>query len=215
MGRKIQTMVHHKIISEFRHLTGLTIAVDDCAYLARKYQSFGVEDYIIANYEGNSYFTRYIQYYVDLLPCWEYKKDYLIPLIFREMPDTHRMFQEPYRWEAFFKLLDWYLTYQPEKVLITCQKKPGQREIVDTAFLIFRLWEICDGAAFPIGNLNNLSEFQHWDHIFHLIDTGKSFRRTTDFNPEKIEDLTQLEVIIGIIKMRYQAILERQGYQLN
>ncbi len=84
-------------------------------------------------------------------------------------------------------------------------------EVVDTAFLIFRLWEICDGAAFPIANLNNLSEFERWNQIFHLIDTGKSFKRTREFDATKVEDLTQLEAVITIIKMKYQAILQNKA----
>lgn len=85
--------------------------------------------------------------------------------------------------------------------------------MIDTAFLIFRLWEICDGAAFPIANITNLSEFEKWNQIFHLIDTGKSFKRTKEFDATKVEDLTQLEAVISIIKLKYQTLLQKQGYQ--
>jgi hypothetical protein len=47
-----------------------------------------------------------------------------------------------------------------------------------------------------------------------LIDTGKSFKRTREFDATKVEDLTQLEAVITIIKMKYQAILQKQGYQV-
>ena len=170
MVHKIQTIEHHKIISDFRLLSGLTVSIEDCANLTKELKKYGVEDYYISDYEGNSYLTRYVDYFIDGIPCLKYKKKYLIPLIFRDMPDT--------------------------------------------AFLIFRLWEICDGAAFPIANLNNLSEFERWNQIFHLIDTGKSFKRTREFDATKVEDLTQLEAVITIIKMKYQAILQKQGYQV-
>lgn len=214
MTRKIHTIDHHKIISDFRLLSGLTISIEDCAKLTKDLQEFGVEDYYISDYEGNSYLTRYVDYYIDSIPCWKYKKHYLIPLIFRDMPDTQKMFRDTYRWKAFFILLDWYLKYNPEKVLIKCKRKNKRMEVVDTAFLVFRLWEICDGAAFPIANLKNLSEFEQWNQIFHLIDTGKSFKRTKEFDVSKVEDLTQLEAVISIIKLKYQALLQKQGYQV-
>ena len=214
MVHKIQTIEHHKIISDFRLLSGLTVSIEDCANLTKELKKYGVEDYYISDYEGNSYLTRYVDYFIDWIPCLKYKKKYLIPLIFRDMPDTQKMFRDSYRWEAFFILLDWYLKYNPEKVIIQCKKKKRKMEVVDTAFLIFRLWEICDGAAFPIANLNNLSEFERWNQIFHLIDTGKSFKRTREFDATKVEDLTQLEAVITIIKMKYQAILQKQGYQV-
>lgn len=211
--RKIQTIEHHKIISDFRLLSGLTVSIEDCAQLTKAFEKYGVEDYYISDYQGNSYLTRYVDYFIDSIPCWSYKGQYLIPLIFRDMPDTQRMFQDSYRWEAFFILLDWYLKYNPSKVLVQCTKKNKRVEVVDTAFLIFRLWEICDGAAFPIANFNNLSEFEQWNQIFHLIDTGKSFKRPKEFDTTKVEDLTQLEAIILIIKLKYQALLQKQGYQ--
>lgn len=105
------------------------------------------------------------------------------------------------------------MEYNPEKVIVACSKKRKKFEVIDTAFLIFRLWEICDGAAFPIANITNLSEFEKWNQIFHLIDTGKSFKRTKEFDATKVEDLTQLEAVISIIKLKYQTLLQKQGYQ--
>ncbi len=210
---KIDTIEHHKIISDFRLLSGLTVSIEDCAKLTKAFRKYGVDDYYISGYEGNSYLTRYVDYFIEGIPCWEYKKQYLIPLIFRDMPDTQKMFHDTYRWEAFFILLDWYLKYNPEKVIIKCKKQKKQ-QMIDTAFLVFRLWEICDGAAFPIANFNNLSEFEQWNQIFHLIDTGKSFRRTKEFDATRVEDLTQLEAVIAIIKLKYQALLQKQGYQV-
>lgn len=214
MVHKIQTIEHHKIISDFRLLSGLTVSIEDCANLTKAFKKYGVEDYYISDYEGNSYLTRYVDYFIDGIPCLKYKKQYLIPLIFRDMPDTQKMFQDNYRWKAFFILLDWYLEYNPEKVMVHCRKKKQRFDVIDTAFLVFRLWEICDGAAFPIANLNNLSEFEKWNQIFHLIDTGKSFKRTKEFDATKVEDLTQLEAVITIIKLKYQALLQKQGYQV-
>ena len=212
MVRKIQTITHNKIISNFRVLSGLTISIEDCAYLTKQFQNYGVDDYYISEYQGNSYLTRYVDYFIDSIPCWTYKRKYLVPLIFRDTPDTQKMFQDDYRWHAFFVLLDWYLKYSPEKVIIETTK--DKFKVIDTAFLTFRLWEICDGAAFPIANLNNLSEFEKWNQASHLIDTGRSFKQTREFDATKVEDLTQLEAVISIIKMKYQAILLKQGYQV-
>jgi hypothetical protein len=50
--------------------------------------------------------------------------------------------------------------------------------------------------------------------VFHLIDTGKSFKRTREFDASKVEDLTQLETVLSIIKLKYQALLQKQGYQV-
>ncbi|MFC0275123.1 hypothetical protein ACFFH2_00210 [Enterococcus devriesei] len=210
----MHTIEHHKIISDFRLLSGLTVTIEDCANLTKEFQVYGVEDYYISDYKGNSYLTRYVDYFIDAIPCLKYKKNYFIPLIFRDMPDTQKMFRDPYRWEAFFILLDWYLTYNPKKVLVPCSQKKADVEIVDTAFLIFRLWEIYEGSAFPIANLNNLSEFEKWNKVFHLIDTENSFTRNKEFDTTKVEDLTQLETVITIIKLKYQALLQKQGYRV-
>ncbi|WP_146621979.1 hypothetical protein [Enterococcus florum] len=206
--RKINTIPPVHTNSTYNQEDCLTVSIDDCAYLTEQFSRYGVEEYRLFRYEGSGYVTRYMTHRLEFLPCWEYKDGYIVPLLFRDMPDTKKMFEEAFRWPAFFKLLDWYLAYRPEKALIPVHGPLQDRRVVDTAYLIFRLSEICDGAAFPIGHLNNLSEFEQWNQIFHLIDTGKYFRRRKDFDPTQLDDLTQLEVVIAIIKMRYQ----QEGY---
>lgn len=214
MVHKIKTVPHHKIISEYRLLTGLSISIEDCASLAKQLQSYGVDDYRVGKYQGNSYLTRYLDYFVDFLPMWQYKKKYLIPLLFRCTKDTEKMFDNPNRWPAFFVLLDWYLTFHPQKVLIRNETSDEKQPIVDTAFVIFRLSEIWDGMAFPIGNLNTLAEFEEWNKKSHVLDTGSGFQRTSDFDEHNIEDLSQVAVLIEIVKLKYQDKLKKQGYNL-
>ena len=46
-----------------------------------------------------------------------YRQNYLIPLLFRRSDSAFRLFEEEYRMEAFFLLLEWSLKHRPEKFL--------------------------------------------------------------------------------------------------
>ena len=54
---------------------------------------------------------------VDRVPMLIYKRNYLIPLLFRRSDSTFRLFEENYRMEAFFRLLEWKLKTSTNKNL--------------------------------------------------------------------------------------------------
>lgn len=202
--RKLKTIIHSKMIANYQRLIGLSISIEDCAYLEKKFQQYGVADYIVGNYQGKSFLTSYSEYFVDFVPMWEYQEKYLIPLIFRNTADSKIMFEDSQRWPAFFMLLDWYLKYQPAKVIIESNQGPKEKPLIDTAYLFFRLSEIWDSAAYPMAHLNSLPEFIRWNRRHRVIDTGRYLERTADFNDEKIEDLEQLLLLIAVVKLKYQ-----------
>lgn len=70
-------------------------------------------------------------------------------MLFRRSDSAFQLFEEDYRMEAFFLLLDWSLKHQPEKILIeTSQKVDTKKEkVIDTAYLAFRVSEILDSGV--------------------------------------------------------------------
>lgn len=205
MSKKLKLIHFDKILCEYRLKDGLTLTVEDTSRLADSLKTEGVDGYRVGSYDGKGYLTRYLEHFVECIPMLEYK-NVLIPLIFRDSPATRDLFLESYRWPAFLLLLDWYLKFEPETVLIT-PRFPYKRKIVDTAFLTFRLAEICDGAAFPLTNFHSLEEFEQWNEIHRLIDNGSIGRHAKIFNNRSLVDLDELSMIIKIVKMKYEALL--------
>lgn len=78
---------------------------------------------------------------VDRAPMLIYKRNYLIPLLFRRSDSAFRLFEEDYRMKAFFCLLEWSLKYCPNKILIDKNEAYDFKKvkIVDSAYLAFRL----------------------------------------------------------------------------
>lgn len=204
--RKDLELVHFdKILCEYRLKDGLTLSIDDSSRLADSLKNEGVEGYRVGSYDGKGYLTRYLEHFVECIPMLEYKNT-LIPLIFRDSPATRDLFLESYRWPALLQLLDWHLKYEPETALVT-PRVSYKKKIVDTAFLTFRLAEICDGAAFPLTNFRSLEEFEKWNEVHRLIDNGSIGRHAKIFNSRSFIDLEELEMIIKIVKLKYKTIL--------
>lgn len=200
MEKPIPLIDHQKIISEYQLMTAWTISIADCDHLATEFSEFNVTDYCLANLWFKGYLTRFLACEVDQAPTLIYKNRYLLPLLFRYSEDTKKMFTEMYRWQALFLLLEWYLKYEPKKVILAWDET-GTKKVIDTAFLVFRLSEICDGAAYSLSRCNSLTDFIDWNNEHHLIDTQhENFR---GFDPDDAKDLAELEVILAISKLRY------------
>ena len=118
MEAKISLEPFERILSGYQKIEELAVNVADCSKLAQKYARYGVEGYRLGNYVGTGYLNRYLECMVDRAPMLIYKRNYLIPLLFRRSDSAYQLFEEDYRMEAFFRLLEWSLKHQPGKILI-------------------------------------------------------------------------------------------------
>ena len=179
--------------------------VTDCSKLAQKYARFGVEGYRLGNYVGTGYLNRYLECMVDRAPMLIYRQKYLIPLLFRRSDSAFRLFEEEYRMEAFFLLLEWSLKHRPEKILIERNEKidTKKNKVIDSAYLAFRVSEILDCGGYPISNFQSIDQFIEWNRIYRLIDNGGIGRHSKVFDPEYPENMEELKMIISLVKLKY------------
>ncbi|KAF1302855.1 hypothetical protein IV487_00720 [Enterococcus saccharolyticus] len=204
MEEKIVLQPFDRILSGYEKLTEVAVSVADCSQLCQKYQSFGVQGYRLDNYQGTSYLNRYLSCSVERAPMLIYRNDYLIPLVFRSSPESKRLFDEPTRMAGFFLLLEWLLANKPKKALITNQSEQTRSyQVVDSAYVAFRLSEILDGAGFPISQFQTVEEFMAWNRQYRLINNGQIGRHSKIFDPENQENVVELRMILEIIHLKY------------
>ncbi|MEQ6205801.1 hypothetical protein [Enterococcus mundtii] len=205
MEAKINLEPFERILSGYQKVEELAVNIADCSKLAQKYAPYGVEGYRLGNYIGTGYLNRYLECMVDRAPMLIYKKKYLIPLLFRRSDSAFQLFEEDYRMEAFFLLLDWSLKHQPEKILIeTSQKVDTKKEkVIDTAYLAFRVSEILDSGGYPISNFQTVEQFMDWNRIYRLIDNGGIGRHSKVFDPEYPENIEELRMIVSLVRLKY------------
>ncbi|HCB28281.1 MAG TPA: hypothetical protein DEP40_08115, partial [Enterococcus sp.] len=134
-----------------------------------------------------------------------YKRNYLIPLLFRRSDSAYQLFEEDYRMEAFFRLLEWSLKHQPGKILIEKNEKYDLKKakVIDSAYLAFRVSEILDSGGYPLSNFQTLEQFIEWNRIYRLIDNGGIGRHSKLFDPEYPENMEELRMIISLVKLKY------------
>ncbi|KAF1300179.1 MULTISPECIES: hypothetical protein [Enterococcus] len=212
MSEKIVLEPFDRILSGYDKLAETAVSIADCSKLCEKYQKFGVSGYRLGNFRGSGYLNRYVNFSVDCAPLLIYKKRYLIPLVFRQSAETDRLFREEYRMEGFFLLLEWSLKHQPEKVIMDYNKTKKRtsyeaisddKQVIDSAYLVFRLSEILDGAGFPISNFNTLEQFIEWNRIYRLIDNGAIGRHSKNFDSELAENRSELAMILNVVSLKY------------
>ena len=63
--------------------------------------------------------------------------------------------------------------------------------------------EILDGAGFPLSRFTTIEEFSEWNRTHRLIDNGSIGRHTKLFVPEDPEHVSELQMILTIVGMRY------------
>ncbi len=207
MEEKIVLEPFNRILSGFEKLAEVSVSISDCSALCRKYQKYGVEGYRLGDYRGSSYLNRYLNVVVDRAPLLIYKERFLIPLVFRMSEYSERLFTDEYRMEGFFLLLDWLLEHRPEKAIIDYKRTralPHKKEfVIDSSYVLFRLTEILDGAGFPLSRFTTIEEFSEWNRTHRLIDNGSIGRHTKLFVPEDPEHVSELQMILTIVGMRY------------
>ncbi len=205
MEAKITLEPFERILSGYRKVEELAVNVTDCSKLAQKYARFGVEGYRLGNYVGTGYLNRYLECMVDRAPMLIYRQKYLIPLLFRRSDSAFRLFEEEYRMEAFFLLLEWSLKHRPEKILIERNEKidTKKNKVIDSAYLAFRVSEILDCGGYPISNFQSIDQFIEWNRIYRLIDNGGIGRHSKVFDPEYPENMGDLKMIISLVKLKY------------
>ena len=207
MEEKIVLEPFNRILSGFEKLAEVSVSISDCSALCRKYQQYGVEGYRLGDYRGSSYLNRYLNVVVDRAPLLIYKERFLIPLVFRMSEYSERLFIDEYRMEGFFLLLDWLLEHRPEKAIIDYKRTralPHRKEfVIDSSYVLFRLTEILDGAGFPLSRFTTIEEFSEWNRTHRLIDNGSIGLHTKLFVPEDPEHLSELQMILTIVGMRY------------
>lgn len=198
-----------RILSGYEKLTEISVSISDCSQLCLSYSHLGVQGYRLGDFRGVSYLNRYLTCSVKQAPMLIYKKDYLIPLVFRESEDSFRLFEESSRMTGFFYLLDWYLENEPKKVIVrergagNSGNRLNRESVVDSAFLSFRLSEIIDGSGFPISEFTRLEEFVDWNRVNRLIDNGGIGRHSRIFDIENPKNHSELTVILKIIQLKY------------
>ncbi len=208
MEEKVNLQPFDRILSGFEKLSEVSLSISDCSELCRKYQSFGVEGYLLGDYSGLSYLNRYLGCAVDRAPLLMYKEKYLIPMVFRSSPESWELFNDQTRLPSFFYLLDWLLANRPEKAIIDYEKigmkdMGGQRKVIDSAYISFRLSEIVDGAGFPISQMTNMAEFSFWNRTNRLIDNGQIGRHSKSFDPDDKQQVSELQLILKIVQLKY------------
>lgn len=205
MEAKISLEPFERILSGYQKIEELAVNVADCSKLAQKYARYGVEGYRLGNYVGTGYLNRYLECMVDRAPMLIYKRNYLIPLLFRRSDSAYQLFEEDYRMEAFFRLLEWSLKHQPGKILIEKNEKYDLKKakVIDSAYLAFRVSEILDSGGYPLSNFQTLEQFIEWNRIYRLIDNGGIGRHSKLFDPEYLENMEELRMIISLVKLKY------------
>ncbi|RXE76255.1 hypothetical protein [Enterococcus durans] len=205
MEAKISLEPFERILSGYQKIEELAVNVADCSKLAQKYARYGVEGYRLGNYVGTGYLNRYLECMVDRAPMLIYKRNYLIPLLFRRSDSAYQLFEEDYRMEAFFRLLEWSLKHQPGKILIEKNEKYDLKKakVIDSAYLAFRVSEILDSGGYPLSNFQTLEQFIEWNRIYRLIDNGRIGRHSKLFDPEYPENMEELRMIISLVKLKY------------
>ncbi|MGX7174081.1 hypothetical protein [Enterococcus ratti] len=207
METKISLEPFERILSGYQKIEELAVNITDCSKLAQKYAHYGIEGYRLGNYVGSGYLNRYLECMVDRAPMLIYKRNYLIPLLFRRSDSTFRLFEENYRMEAFFRLLEWSLKHQPAKILIEKNEKYDTKKtkVIDSAYLAFRVSEILDSGGYPISNFQSVEQFIEWNRIYRLIDNGGIGRHSKVFDPEYPENIEELRMIVSLVKLKYPA----------
>lgn len=205
MEAKISLEPFERILSGYQKIEELAVNVADCSKLAQKYARYGVEGYRLGNYVGTGYLNRYLECMVDRAPMLIYKRNYLIPLLFRRSDSAYQLFEEDYRMEAFFRLLEWSLKHQPGKILIEKNEKYDLKKakVIDSAYLAFRVSEILDSGGYPLSNFQTLEQFIEWNRIYRLIDNGGIGRHSKLFDLEYPENMEELRMIISLVKLKY------------
>ncbi|WP_195641431.1 hypothetical protein [Enterococcus durans] len=205
MEAKISLEPFERILSGYQKIEELAVNVADCSKLAQKYARYRVEGYRLGNYVGTGYLNRYLECMVDRAPMLIYKRNYLIPLLFRRSDSAYQLFEEDYRMEAFFRLLEWSLKHQPGKILIEKNEKYDLKKakVIDSAYLAFRVSEILDSGGYPLSNFQTLEQFIEWNRIYRLIDNGGIGRHSKLFDPEYPENMEELRMIISLVKLKY------------
>lgn len=206
MEDKIVLQPFDRILSGYDRLSEVAVSIEECGKLYRKYESLGVQGYRVWSYQGASYLNYYLHCSVDRVPTLIYKNKYLIPLIFRSSKESEALFDAPYRMEGFFALLDWLVEHRPQKALIDYDKEK-EKEIlywvVDSSYIAFRLYEIIEGAGFPLSHFRSADEFKGWNRIYSLINSDRIGRHSRSFDPSNPEQLSELQMILKIVKLKY------------
>lgn len=209
---KISLEPFDRILSDYEQKAELAVSVGACSTLAARCQRFGVEGYRLGDFRGAGYLNRYVYYSVTQAPMLIYRRNYLIPLVFRQNPESYELFAEEFRLEGFFILLDWYLKNEAQKVILRDRKnqekshKYQEYTVIDSAFLVFRLSEIIDAAGLPLSQCQNLNDFKTWNKKHHLIDNGLVGRHAKLFDEEDKKQLSELKMILNIIQLKYPQV---------
>ena len=207
LEEKIVLEPFDRILSGYDKLAEVSVSVSDCSALCRKYKKYGVEGYRLGGFRGATYLNRYLNVTVDRAPLLIYKRNFLIPLIFRVSEASQRLFLDNYRMEVFFLLLEWLLHHRPEKAIIDFQKSsqidPEREYVIDSSYIAFRLTEILDGSGFPLSHFTDVEQFMEWNRIYRLIDNGSIGKHSKIFDPDNEENVSELQMILTIVAMKY------------
>lgn len=215
-GDAIKLQPFDRILSGFDKLTELAVSISDCSKITEKYRYLGITGYKVGDFSGNCFINRYLPCEFYRVPMLIYRSRYLIPLVFRDSPESHLLFQESYRIPSLIQLIDWELHFNPKSIIIDSVANNysyAEKElfVLDTGYLTFRLAEIIDVASFPVSKMASYEEFLSWNREAHLLDNGHKGRHSMILNIDNDRERTELQLVLAIIQNKYP---HKQLFQL-
>ncbi|MFV0557504.1 MAG: hypothetical protein ACK5MW_02550 [Enterococcus sp.] len=194
-----------KIACKESTIKAYTFNVSACSQLVRKFQNLGVVNYGLTSYTGSGYLGHYSEYHVDHIPVIYYKKNYLIPLLFKKISADTCHFTKDYQVIGFLYLVDWYLSYEPTKLFIrkNLEEVNPNQEIIDSDYVRLRLSEILDKSAYHLRHLKTIAEFENWNEKNRLIDNHYHGKHSRVFDWQDAKNIAELKVILSLVELKY------------
>lgn len=201
----------------------VAVPIRQCSQLVERCRELGVEGYRVGVFSGAGFLNRYLPITIPFAPMLIYKNKVEVPLVFRRGEAAVALVNDPLRLPAFFKLLDWYLSYdeEAEKVLFGYERARGRlqqftgKKVVDSALVAFRLSEIIDGAGYLLKDLQSETEFVSWNRVHRLVADQPIGRHSRILDLEDPKRLAEIRMIFDIVRLKYPHVNLFQNQQLS
>lgn len=184
----------------------VAVPIEQCASLVQACQSYGVEGYRVGSYTPSGFLSRYTPIQIPFAPMLVYPNQIMIPLVFRNGSDCEALLNQPKRLKAFFQLLDWYLAYEPETIILDYKTSQGpfanhEGKIVDSALVAFRLQEIIHCGVYAMKNFESMEEFAQWNRNSRLIKGQAIGRHSRILDLDNPKVAAECNLVFGILAL--------------
>lgn len=192
----------------------VAVPIRQCSLLVERCHDLGVEGYQVGEFYGAGFLNRYMPIRIPYAPMLIYKNNVQIPLVFRKDAAAKALVNDPLRLPAFFKLLDWYLSYddEAEKVVFGYESSRGSLQrftrvkVIDSALVAFRLSEIIDAAGYSLKALHCEEDFIEWNRKHRLVSEQRIGRHSRVLNLEDPKRLAEVQMIFDIVRLKYPEV---------